>query len=388
MKVDDYLLINDIAILLDYPVIIYGAGNIGSKTFELLEYAGITIEYFCDKDKNKKNKHGCELISIEKLEEVTTRKKYNIILASEIYHEEMREQLEVKRINIEYVFTGWGVEAGLAWNFNNPKISENYRKFYKNEIEKIVTYQNNVYAISNLQKILEQKPEILIYQIGKVGSSSICKSIKEKNMNCLSVHALCDYGNNEEGRVLEKRSWNELQSNGIKIISMIRDPIERYVSDKLQGWNFVYWASEGNGDGERLVDRLTDDLLDGKAKISDWFSGELERFTGIKVVEYPFDKTKGYTIIKKGNIELLILTTEGLSQNKRVIGEFAGIKDFQLIGYNIGNNKVTKYIYESIKKELIIPDYVLDCYYKEDLFLKHFYSEKQIEKFRKKWSGK
>lgn len=388
MRVDDYLLVNDITVLLNDPIIIYGAGNIGIRTFELLKYAGIKVHYFCDKDKNKKNICGCEVISVRKLKEVTEGKKYNIVLASDIYYEEMLKELLLKEINVKNVFTGWGICSGLAWNYNSPKISDDYRKFYKKEINKIITYQNDVYAISNLQKILTQSPEILIYQMGKVGSAAICKSIKEKNKNCLSVHVLCDYGDNEKGWALGKRCRDKLKTDGIKMISMIRDPIARYISEKLQGWNFVYWASEGNGKGGSLADRLTEDLLDDKAKISAWFSAELEQFTGIDVMEYPFDKTKGYTIIKKGKIELLILTTERLNENRHVLEEFVGAEGFQLTDYNRGNSKVIKYIYESIKKNLIIPESALDRYYKEDLFLQHFYSKEQIKKFREKWSGK
>ena len=92
--------------------------------------------------------------------------------------------------------------------------------------------------------------------------------------------------------------------------------------------------------------------------------------------------------IKKGKIELLILTTERLNENRHVLEEFVGAEGFQLTDYNRGNSKVIKYIYESIKKNLIIPESALDRYYKEDLFLQHFYSKEQIKKFREKWSGK
>ena len=41
---------------------------------------------------------------------------------------------------------------------------------------------------------------------------------------------------------------------------------------------------------------------------------------GIDVFAYPFDAEKGYTLIKEGNIELLLMKMEKLSELENVIG--------------------------------------------------------------------
>lgn len=199
----------------------------------------------------------------------------------------------------------------------------------------------------------------------------------------MQVHVLCDYDESEEGKILEQQYQNEIKENGIKIISLVRDPIARFVSAKLQGSNFACWAINSNG--RKIKERCAEELLSGSADPLGWFQVELERLTGINVLNYPFDKEHGYSVIKKDKVELLLLTTEKLNQNESVIGNFVGINDFHLISTNIGKKKVTKYFYNSIKGDLRFSDSVLDLYYKKNALMCHLYNDDQLEAFRVKW---
>lgn len=383
MEVSDYSLVNDISILFDYSIIIYGAGNTGRRILKLLEQAGAAICCFFDMDRSRKEYYGYEVIPPERLRDVTNEKQYSIVLASDIYYEEMLLQLEKEKIHVRYVFTSWGVESGLIWNMNYKKISAAFREYEKKETDKIFAYQRDCAAVSGLRTVVSDKPDILIYQTGKVGSMSVYESLKNKSINCLQVHVLCDFGQSEEGKALKKQYQQELTENGVKIISLVRDPIARFVSAKLQGTNFACWAIHSNG--KNLYERCTEELLSGNADPAGWFRVELEQLTGINVSEYPFDKERGYSVIKKDKIELLLLTTEKLNQNQNVIGDFAGINDFQLINTNIGKNKVTKYFYDRMKKELRFPDSVLDMYYKNNRLMLHLYEDRDLKRFRDRW---
>ena len=137
MRVSDFEVINSIDILFDYPIIIYGAGDVGGKIVKLLECAGLTIGGFCDADKSKKNYCGYEVIHIDDLEKTIGNQSYNIILASVFYFDDMLHQLEKRKIRVKYVFTGWGVEAGLTWNLNHEMVSEKFREVHKRKINEL-----------------------------------------------------------------------------------------------------------------------------------------------------------------------------------------------------------------------------------------------------------
>lgn len=384
MEVSYYALVNDISLLFKYPIIVYGAGNAGGRIVRLLEQVCADVHCFFDMDINKKEYLGYEVINIEQLRKVIKEKQYNIVLASDIYYEEMLLQLEQENIYAKYVFTSWGVESGLIWNLNDKKVvSFAFKEYEKREIDKILDYQREHVAVNGLRTVLSDKPEVLIYQIGKVGSMTVYESLKNKNINCMQVHVLCDYDESEEGKILEQQYQNEIKENGIKIISLVRDPIARFVSAKLQGSNFACWAINSNG--RKIKERCAEELLSGSADPLGWFQVELERLTGINVLNYPFDKEHGYSVIKKDKVELLLLTTEKLNQNESVIGNFVGINDFHLISTNIGKKKVTKYFYNSIKGDLRFSDSVLDLYYKKNALMCHLYNDDQLEAFRVKW---
>lgn len=384
MKVDDYLLINNINLLFDYPIIIYGAGKVGSRIADYLKKTEVVISCFCDKDCQKKECCGYEIIHIGCLKKFTDGTEYCFILASEIYYEEMLSQLELMNIGSKHIFTSWGVESGLAWNLNDQRILPEYREFQLKQIDKLLTYRSDAVAISNLKTALAKRPEILIYQMGKVGSSSVYKSLMNRNVNCMHVHVFHEFGDIEEGKILEGKYKDLIEKKGIKIITLLRDPIARYISEKLEGINFVCWSVE---DGSKnLCARYIENLSKGNADLSGWFDQELEVMTGINVLNYPFNKDKGYAFIKERKIELLVLTMESMNRNRDIIGEFVGIENFQMMSDNIGTDKITQYVYKSIKEEIAIPDYVLDKYYKQDPFLQHFYEKDQIEHFRSRWS--
>ena len=56
---------------------------------------------------------------------------------------------------------------------------------------------------------------------------------------------------------------------------------------------------------------------------------------GVDIFDYSFDKEKGYSIIKKGNLEILIYTLESLSAiGEEAISSFLGIPNFKLIRAN------------------------------------------------------
>lgn len=116
-----------------------------------------------------------------------------------------------------------------------------------------------------------------------------------------------------------------------------------------------------------------------------WFHEEFCKTTKINVFDFPFDKDKGYSLIERKNIKVLILTLEKLNENAEIIKKFTGIKNFRIEHYNDSKDKKYHKLYSLFKSNLALNKEKLDFYYENEV-VKHFYSDTQIQLFRKKWS--
>jgi hypothetical protein len=184
--------------------------------------------------------------------------------------------------------------------------------------------------------------------------------------------------------VLFEKFQYEINTNGVKIISMVRDPISQILSEMMQGTNFArgcVWDKSVSSFKERVMG--SSGLATGRYAYH-WFEKHMEPSFGINVFDFPFDRDKGYSVIRKGKIEILMLTMESLRKNEKAIGDFVGIDDFKLSNKNISEHKPCKYVYERLKNELKLPTELLDEYYKNEN-VRHFYTDLQLDQFRSKW---
>jgi hypothetical protein len=386
MKVYDYELLNNIDMLYEAPIIIYGAGAKGKDVLKILEGMKTEICCFCDRDYTKTEFCGYKVVNIEKLSEICKKSGYIFVIASEFHFEDMINELEIRNISTRYIFTEWSIVAALSFNTDNDKIPKAYLKSYEHEALSELEEAKKNTALRKMNYYFDNHPQILVYQMSKVGSSSLYHQLNKYNINAMHVHTFHNfYEDQKEAYLLYDKFQNEINTNGAKIISMVREPIARLISFVFQAYNFASYnvKDQRKNINERILKDLTGYIQ--KGDIYPWFHDELEYLTGINVYEYPFDKEKGYSVIKKDNIEILLLTMENMDNNEQTIADFAGINEFKLCKDNVGENKEYKYAYKRTKDEIEIPEDILDYYYNDNLQLKHFYTEQQIENFRSKW---
>lgn len=240
--------------------------------------------------------------------------------------------------------------------------------------------------------------ETLIYTMGKVGSSAIYENLN----TCYQVHNLDNeapfkYFSSRITPYLSRyvfesirwklfyRKYTKARNKNnkiIKIISIVRDPIARNVSALFQNYDESQLKTD---------DDCTQDFF---AFVNHflplmWFDIELKKNIGIDVYVHPFDKEKGWQIIRNKQYELLIIQLEKLSELEALIGEFLKIKNFSLErkgkGENISSEKWYGEYYNNLRKAIIFPKEYLDIMY-ESKYVKHFYTNDQINQFRNKWS--
>jgi hypothetical protein len=118
-----------------------------------------------------------------------------------------------------------------------------------------------------------------------------------------------------------------------------------------------------------------------------WFDNEIKAVLGIDVYKHPFNREKGYSIIKQDNIEVLVLKLEKLNTLESVIGEFVGVSDFKLVNINEANSKPVKYLYKNVRESIKLPRKIFDFYYKDNPRMNHFYTKEEQAEFLKKWEN-
>ncbi len=121
-----------------------------------------------------------------------------------------------------------------------------------------------------------------------------------------------------------------------------------------------------------------------------WDVGLIQEFIGefdkhiLNLLKYPFDKEKGYTIIKEGNIEIFVYQLEKLNDIVPELSKWVGVSFDKLENGNQASDKWVGPSYKQALKEIEISQKYFDrCY--DEPYVKHFYSETDIEKFKERW---
>ncbi|MEQ9304942.1 MAG: putative capsular polysaccharide synthesis family protein [Marinoscillum sp.] len=237
-------------------------------------------------------------------------------------------------------------------------------------------------------------PPVVILQMGKVASQSIWRSLDKQYQGFvvhthsflkkddfitakqankyLKINALCDHFESDDYK-------------GLKIISLVREPIGRNVSAFFQ--NFNWRTGVKFKDQDFPIEKIRDLFL---TKINHevpltYFDHFKDKFD-IDVYEKPFP-AEGHEVIKAPrNVEMLLMRHDLDDDSKeRLTGEFMGIKDFKLTNENIASDKIYADTYSRFKSEVKLPaEYISKM--KNSRYFQHFYDQYTIDKVCKKWS--
>ncbi|MDL4838959.1 putative capsular polysaccharide synthesis family protein [Aquibacillus rhizosphaerae] len=257
--------------------------------------------------------------------------------------------------------------------------------------------------IRNIKNVIEvyQGDIILIYQMGKVGSSSIEKSLKLIKKDARHIHSFGNTDNyNLENRsqignlkikVLRKlyKLAFKYRKKNLKIITLMRDPISRNISTLFQELStMIYIHEKENNRLEQNIYNMLDEFLENYVDTNvplKWFEKEFKYFVGIDIYKYPFNKQEGHLYIKKENIEVLLLTAEKLNNNENVIRKFINDRNFSLFNTNVSSKKWYSDIYKNYKTNHKLSENDLNKFYDSEV-ITYFYSDDDISKFKEKWT--
>jgi hypothetical protein len=392
-------------------IVLYGAGLTGVETYKILTnyFKGVHVAYFCDTYKTGRMS-GLPIISPEKLREMCAREPLIVIVTGlSTNHKEIADNLKRLDIAAERTYMLSEFDELIMQNINDPRIDEWYStiKRYKGALPN--DEKRNLYLNWWCPEHYCEN-DILVYQPGKVGSSSICNSLFTIGINVTHVHMLTDCFIYD---LVPELAWEPeiaefetiakssrccsdriKQARHLKIITLVREPLSRDYS------HFLYHMSELARNGHLSPnDSLPEACAEGIRKRAtqngkcehgyqfEWFNKELKAVFGIDVYGHPFDGEKGYSIIKQDGLEVLVVKLEKLNDLERVVGEFVGAPHFKLINANEASKKEYRDLYRSIRESVKIPRQVVSLYYDGNRFMDHFYSEEEKTSFLKKWQN-
>lgn len=228
-----------------------------------------------------------------------------------------------------------------------------------------------------LYGLVAKKTPVIVYQMGKVGSSSISDSLKAYGIRpVFHIHKFNPPPNNYGKRVYRDIIKKKRKAN---FITSVREPIARNISS-FGGFirNHPKYSVDDFVKRFPLYHKEEDRGLK-------WFDEELKAITGINVFKHPFPKQRGWNVINKGNFRLLILKIEKDDRilEKAIINFLDLKRDFTLNRTNVTRKKTE--LYKKFKNKVIIPKWYIDKMLNSK-YCHHFYSEKEIEDMKTKYN--
>lgn len=243
---------------------------------------------------------------------------------------------------------------------------------------------------------------ILVFTMAKVGSLSVYFSLKKSTSrpSIFHIHSLnedevkegvqlCFENNIYPGSkspvfLINRKIIKKMKP--YKIICLFRDPIERNISAFFEVFELHTGekTAEFTGDFEKMK-LLYYEKLNHTFPLN-WFEKQFFEATDINVFDYNYNKEKGYQLLKKDHIEVLLINSNVTdSLKEELICDFCDLKTFNLKNRNVSSTKEYADYYKEFKNNIKFSKEYLNKLYDSN-YAKHFFSEKHIENQKEKWS--
>lgn len=269
------------------------------------------------------------------------------------------------------------------------------------------------------------KPPLVVYQMGKVGSSTVSRSLKAANTgrHIYQAHFLTPglidkyekkrrnyLGTDREGDLkhiwqyqhLNKQLKRGLNGQRWKIVTLVRDPVARNLSTffehiellpsataqqwKLKSIEYDFEMTITNHNLDELI-RLFFERCEHDNPLT-FFDQEFKPVFNIDLFATDFPIAQGYKIYEAQQVDILLIRLENLNRcAAQAFKEFLDIDNLTIKSHNIGSEKDYADIYQMFKDSIVLPPSYIDWMYSSK-FTRHFYSPAEIERFRAKWSRK
>jgi hypothetical protein len=251
-------------------------------------------------------------------------------------------------------------------------------------------------------------PPILVYQMAKVGSSTVVRSLAARRLPSpvFHVHWLTEpeLGEAEsrarerwargatsqscrfiwEGQYLRRQLARKRPGERWYVVSLVRDPVARNLSDFFR----IGPDTLGLDLGQDSLEALGPAFLERYERHDEplaWFDEQLKAVFGLDVYTERFPREKGYAIYENDHARALVVRLEDLrSCADAAFGEWLGVGRFELLDANATEPKATGALYRRFVETVDLPAEYLSRMY-ESRYARHFYSAQELGSFRRRW---
>lgn len=371
----------------EHRVIVWGTGYYGAQMVGSLQYLGYEVFACCDNEESKWGKtfRNVPIISPQALKELN---KDNLLLQLAVngtFEQSIVQQLKAMKIQNYRSFPQGIVPLIECLEI---ELKEKYP-----EMAELIAASGKVlknwYPNEGARRIIApEKGSILVLQPPKTGDNTIIYTCKKNKIPvALGFHS--------PTKCHQVKSLEQVQ----KVVVAVRDPLARDISDAFQVMSnslffLLTYFSEKEIDGflnEYQSQPIYDTIIGFRQKLHQnppctFYQSFFHDFDSafLEVRNYPFHQEKGYTIIKEGNLDIFIYQLEQLNDLVPELSQWMGVPFTELEIANVASDKWIAPHYKAGQKELQFSKEYMDAIY-EDCYVKHFYSQEQIMKMRKKW---
>jgi hypothetical protein len=259
-------------------------------------------------------------------------------------------------------------------------------------------FSNAVYIIYWLKfKVLNfnKNPPVVILTPGKVGSSSVYYTLREKlkKNNIFHIHFLSKEGIKRAKQIhlnSDRKSlplhlitsellFDKLKKydKQVKVITIIREPISRTVSSFFQNLDFYKDSIEDSKlalNESKAVNLIEKKISNSVLDINKWLNSEIKENFNIDIYNKKFPKEK-YVIFKNQKVDLLLLKMEDLDDVfTNSTKDFFDIKEGIILeNHNVGEKKYYSRQYQKLKNKINIDETILKKI-KSSKYYTHFYA--------------
>ncbi len=182
----------------------------------------------------------------------------------------------------------------------------------------------------------------------------------------------------------------------IAFITGVREPIDRAVSEFFHNIPLsipMYRALHSLGPG--LIDLVGDYIVKGMRKdVAEatrpeerFFRDEYEPLTGADILERPFDRDRGFTLVSGEGLDALVYRYDAIANGGLIAGlaMLTGRPNLQLVDKNRSDEKSYGPIYREFRARFRVPPDLAETIYEGNPVIRHFWAPEEREAFRSRW---
>lgn len=226
-------------------------------------------------------------------------------------------------------------------------------------------------------------PPVHVFQMGKVGSSSIYKTLLASwPGRVLHGHHPRDLA----PRDLRMLAWRRRLGLPVFVISPVRTPVARTVSSFFE--NFVGTAGHEWSDRDWTVDELRALFLERAAHrfAAEWHERQLHPLFGVDVFATPFPKARRWTTCRRGSVRVLVYRSDlDRDAQLEVVSRFLGRPVGPWVVANEGATKGYGAYYRAFLDDPRLPALYLRLMH-QGRFAAHFWTREELDAEAARWS--